>query len=306
VFDSVRAGSAPPFTPGPGDDAIDPIYPEIRRAEGVQIITGAGPNGENVLDLQAASGDDYQTAGIQVFGHAGVGGWDASQGRVRFVQKWTSTVFNDMAFAPLWYLTGTDDYSGGFAVVGLGINNNGSNGTGPWEFDASVNDDDFFAALAFLRATYVDTWVNVEIGWICGSPGRLRCKINGVVIFDIVDQDIHFAGGTTADSFTIGFAGLMGPITNIVLENIFESTPAPPLPPVPLAVKTSAAPIPCIPSVQTNNGGRGKSGCNIGGSGWTPLFSGAPGTVPMHADPTPGELLNGKTFDAWVELDVQS
>jgi hypothetical protein len=80
----------------------------------------------------------------------------------------------------------------------------------------------------------------------------------------------------------------------------------PPLRPVPLAVKTSAAPIPCIPSVQTNNGGRGKSGCNIGGTGWTPLFSGAPGTVPMHADPTPGELLNGKIFDAWVELDVQS
>jgi hypothetical protein len=76
--------------------------------------------------------------------------------------------------------------------------------------------------------------------------------------------------------------------------------------PVPIA--PPRAPIePCTPDSQIGNGGKGKAGCNNGGVGWTRSYTGTPGTVPVHADPTNGEALTGKTaIDVWVELDVVS
>ena len=52
-----------PYSPGTlyyqntawgGGDPIDPIYPEIASSESVTVLTGGGPNGENVLDFNPA------------------------------------------------------------------------------------------------------------------------------------------------------------------------------------------------------------------------------------------------------------
>jgi hypothetical protein len=110
--------------------------------------------------------------------------------------------------------------------------------------------------------------------------------------------------------FAIGDRMVYGVIGNpflVVLSHSFSPAVVPTrsVPPVPLSVAPSAATIPCAPVVQLQNGGRGKTGCNVGGFGWTPSFAGAPGAVPAHPDPISGELLEGKMFDLWVEVDVQ-
>jgi hypothetical protein len=100
-----------------------------------------------------------------------------------------------------------------------------------------------------------------------------------------------------------------GAIDNInVVYPCITTPPAPPLPPTPAPAVAvpSAAPIACNPTVQLQNGGRGKFGCNIGGVGWSPTFTSSPGSVPVHPDPVAGELLSGKDCDAWVEVDVQT
>lgn len=57
-----------------------------------------------------------------------------------------------------------------------------------------------------------------------------------------------------------------------------------------------------------SNGGKGASGCNVGGVGSTPLYdtAGGVGTVPIHPDPIDGEDLTGKIeVDFWVEIRHQ-
>jgi hypothetical protein len=75
----------------------------------------------------------------------------------------------------------------------------------------------------------------------------------------------------------------------------------------PLPVPTPTAPLtPCPPQAQTDNGGKGKAGCNTGGIGATPSYSGPWGAVPDHPDPVQGETLTGKNgigVEAWIEIN---
>ena len=73
---------------------------------------------------------------------------------------------------------------------------------------------------------------------------------------------------------------------------------------------TSGRPIapwtPCTPETQVNNGGKGKYGCNTGGTDWVSSYTGPYGNVPQHADPVDGETLDGKAaIDIWMEINHQ-
>lgn len=100
--------------------------------------------------------------------------------------------------------------------------------------------------------------------------------------------------------------------TNGVFEGIFLTynnftyiSPVPFVLPAPVPVPVAPAPIvPCTPQSATGNGGKGKAGCNTGGTGWTSVYADGPvADIPSHPDPTNGESLFGKReIDIWIEL----
>jgi hypothetical protein len=135
------------------------------------------------------------------------------------------------------------------------------------------------------------------------ADGWITVVVNGVTVASITNTTLWY-GVNTPNGW--GYIFILPHFSFGSFRVYKEGTPAPPLPPVPLSVPPSAATIPCAPVVQLQNGGRGKTGCNVGGFGWTPSFAGSPGAVPAHPDPISGELLEGKMFDLWVEVDVQS
>lgn len=61
--------------------------------------------------------------------------------------------------------------------------------------------------------------------------------------------------------------------------------------------------IKCTPITIRSSPAR-NAGCNNGGTGWTPSYSGVSGTVPVGANPIDGETLTGKqAVNMWVELE---
>jgi hypothetical protein len=81
-------------------------------------------------------------------------------------------------------------------------------------------------------------------------------------------SDAGAAGGYGVSSFGAGPAGAPGAYSAYVgLTRTVTLAPAPPPRPAPIA--TTAAPtIDCAPQAQVGNGGKGKAGCNTGGTGW--------------------------------------
>lgn len=71
---------------------------------------------------------------------------------------------------------------------------------------------------------------------------------------------------------------------------------APPSPPaLPLIPKTPTTIVTSPPR---------SAGCNLGGVGWSPLYTGPSGVVPIGADPEDGELLTGKRIvRIWAEVN---
>lgn len=66
----------------------------------------------------------------------------------------------------------------------------------------------------------------------------------------------------------------------------------------------NTSPVPCT-SEQTaseGSGGRGANGCNPGGTGWTPSYTGPVGSVPAHDDPATGDLIGDGLASLWVEV----
>lgn len=97
----------------------------------------------------------------------------------------------------------------------------------------------------------------------------------------------------------LGYFGLPGEVETWRITDAAASvTPAPPPVTTPLGPQT-----PCLPQTTVNNGGKGKSGCNTGGQGFTLPVISAYGTVPVHADVTDGETLKDKPqVDLWFDL----
>ncbi len=95
--------------------------------------------------------------------------------------------------------------------------------------------------------------------------------------------------------FSVGFPA------RVAMTMAFVAT----LAPVPLP--TPPAPqINCTPQSNVGNGGKGAAGCNTGGVGFVPSYTGPWGDVPDHDDPDEGETLTGKDgrgVEAWIELN---
>lgn len=86
------------------------------------------------------------------------------------------------------------------------------------------------------------------------------------------------------------------PDSGAVYTDLAIMTPFPPVPTRP----PQAPQAPCDPEQTSGLGG--KTGCNLGGVGWTSLYDGPYGDVPSHPDPVDGEALTDKpALDIWTE-----
>lgn len=292
-----------------GSDAVDALYPTVRHTEGATIRTAIGPHGENAFDWNGTYGD-YQGVGLGISKFGPLSGlFNAQRGKVSFLQYWSTLAFDTNTNAPLFWLNVNTTDPNSFNAQPFQIEFRLT--AGVWRLvvtfwrwsQATLNT----SSAPITRSTYENTWVNVEIGWSCGTPsggafgfnGSFYVKLNGVVVFTESGHDFYLETDPSipnyAKSIAFGYAGLMGPLTNIVLDTIDVVFDPPPKGPQ----------TPCDPVSQVGNGGKGASGCNTGGVGWVSQYSGPYGTVPDHADPADGETLTGKEhagIEVWAEL----
>jgi hypothetical protein len=91
-----------------------------------------------------------------------------------------------------------------------------------------------------------------------------------------------------------------------LLRIAYGTPPSPPPTPNPVPNPTPPAPqTPCSPQTQTTNGGKGQSGCNTGGVGWTRTYFGPWGRPDDHAEATYGETMDNarnRGVEVWTEL----
>ena len=229
-----------------GTDPVDPVYPEIASSETVTVATGAGPNGENVLDVNPAQ-PDYVLSGLVVGGFGSIvdpaGGpswWDATQGCVSVSYKWTTAAWNQATYNPLLAI-GRSLYTSdlGFELdANILDSGNGDfvlgyqTGTDP---SVAFGDWNTIEAYHFTRTATENQWQNFEVRWKAGTingatvapDGWLRVYWNGTLIYNVTEvallpsTQFNAPGGLANQLRTIwlGYYGIFGPSTNLLLTN---------------------------------------------------------------------------------------
>jgi hypothetical protein len=114
-------------------------------------------------------------------------------------------------------------------------------------------------------------------------------------------QNIRISDGAIVHSFSKATGGTPDWVDSrmVVLRvDIGASTFTPP-PATPPSVPT----VSCKPTTTVLTSPAHSAGCNQGGTGWTPTFTGTSGSVPVGADPVVGETLTGKPgVHVWAEI----
>jgi RHS repeat-associated protein len=226
-----------------GSDPVDPLYPEILSSEAVSVVSSAGPNGENVLDLNPA--EDYVVAGVVLgdFGSvprpSGISLWDASEGCLSAEYKWTTTAWNQSYYNPLLYVL-KGYWDAGFELSADIVEHGES---GRLYLGYQVKEGASFRwkgvdSVTFTRAETENSWQTFAVRWKAGtvsgsnveSDGWLRVFWNGAVVYDltniplILSDSAGVPGGLSnhLDMVWLGYYGLFGPVTNVVLANSSE------------------------------------------------------------------------------------
>jgi hypothetical protein len=213
--------------------ASDPLYPEMKEAEGVTVNTGNGPSGENTLDWSGTYAD-YGVAGVWLHlptvASAGTGITDMGRGKAEIWYKPNATSLDDSQFgAPLLYLrTGT---GGNAPLSWLRLLNYLQSGS---TWTASVGYQETLEGVATWATSYTYTpsagsgeqWV---MEWGIGSgDGWITVTRNGSAVYTLTGLTLADPGAIRAAY--IGFHGLYGETTNFRLYRWSDVEPSVPQP----------------------------------------------------------------------------
>jgi RHS repeat-associated protein len=222
---------------------VDPLYPELASSELVTVVAGAGPTGENVLDVSL--GDrDYVGSGAVLGGfgsnpdpRGGASWWDATQGCLSVSYHFTTEAWNQAIYNPL-LIVGQHLY---YWDVGFTLEAN----IPDWQTTSSQaqiilgygTDTDWIYRDTFqlTRAQTENQWQTFTVRWKAGTisgnsvapDGWIRVYWNGTVIYDVSNIRLllswsQFAPGGRPNQLRtiwLGYYGLFGPTTNLVLTD---------------------------------------------------------------------------------------
>lgn len=211
------------------NDPPDPLYPEMLAAESNDVSTGGGPDGENTL-IRIAGGDA---------GFAGI--WQGIPGPVA-ASPGTSMDPTGFSVSEGWIEIGVKPDAayiaeGGSDAIIVGINPTG--GVGGWayiEWHQSISNEilfggtDFASQFSFSRdfAALAGVWRKFVIAFKQGASGYLN-------LFEgpyggALDSIYSNSGTVTAVAIvgcTMGFAGMLGPVTNFrIYEGVYSTAPS--------------------------------------------------------------------------------
>lgn len=284
---------------GSPNEAPDALYPDVIASERVQVNLGGGPNGENVVDVRVPDTlANREIAGIVVHPPT----WP-------FIGD-TTTTTSDRGTVRHWQYVDAaalGDPTGYWPIVSL------ASGLQALSFPHV----EVAYTLGRLQMTLHNASPDIvytgplTTGWhqFALSWGRDSGVGDGLIQLTIDAEVRHSANWNWEPEHKFravwfGFAGLIGAVGPIYVYNDTTPTGGGPGGGVPGPSPTPTAPwTPCTPQSTVSNGGKGKSGCNTGGVGWISSYAGPYGSVPQHADPIDGELLDGNpTVDVWFDL----
>lgn len=186
-------------------------------------------------------------------------------------------------------------------------------------------DSDYTSASGVVNTTGSMNAIQVIIDLTVSTQATVTVKVNDTTV---ITQTVVYPGGATTPwtgTATLQIAGgtdtvsIVAPadlrVDNVALSVSYTACPSTalrdpattnfcqstfiPTPPAPAPVTN------CTPNSLVSNGGKGAAGCNVGGIGFVPSYTGPYGTVPQHDDPEVGELLTGKEAEGvepWIEL----
>jgi hypothetical protein len=281
----------PPY----GSDSPDPDYPTIASSEDVKVVAGLGPDGQNAADVDG----DYVDSGIafQGFGPLAGGYWDATRG--------CCTVSYKIASA-------TAHLSDPIVMMGQGIPSPG----GPIIIQLEPSGGNLLLRLQVFKqgatsfethevATYSvpfasladDAWHSFRLQWkggtigagdafwwhLVSADGFMQVFLDGTLIYDVQNIKLYLRDADTApnwlNTLTVGYDGLAGAVTALVLLDTLCETTTPP----PTFVNSE-------PCCSTGPSGTGASGIGVTGPilppaspAWLPSCVGG-GTIPTAAD----------------------
>jgi hypothetical protein len=231
-----------------GTDGPDSLYPEIAASETVTVTQGAGPDGENVLDRSPAL-PDYGVSGIVLGGFGAIadgnGGpswWDASEGCVSVTYNWTSDAFDQNVYSPLLVLARDAYYfTAGLELIAERPTNDPNN----WTLNLGYFTDGAgwvtTNSHAFTRPSTENQWHKFEVRWKAGTfdgqnaaaDGWIHVYWNGVLVYNINNVSLLLSEPQGAPNQQpnllrtawLGFYGLFGPTTNLVIADSNSAGP---------------------------------------------------------------------------------
>lgn len=204
-----------------GTGTPDAVYPELRETEGIKVVIGTGPAGENVLDLDASAGEDYvsMNATFDAFGSVSTahssGWWNATEGTFSVDFFPSTTAWDERFFEYIFGGIGLPTFP---ESILLYIDDDG-NANPPSGGILTLQGQTFSGGISGIHlATYTATrassiggialenaWNTITIAWKCGTvtgafasvahDGFLTVTWNGVTVYDVQNTDLVINAG---------------------------------------------------------------------------------------------------------------
>lgn len=244
-------------------DTPDAAHPDVVSTEAVQIVEGAGPSGEDVIDYWQApatsyDADEYSVAGVALaqFGPLEVPDssliedpgflWDADEAAVSFDYKFIDAALTDSSFSVLLILSNSffenrwpmqfylDEWDTDVYRFEL-------------TFDVWNDEPNDLYSRFFTRAELLALdWVNLRIEWKSGTPtgagvsftdvasdGYIRVWLGDEPLFDVQDCSLYWEfywdGFNYGNAIWTGYSGMSGQVANLTLFGESVIAPVPPL-----------------------------------------------------------------------------
>jgi len=199
-----------------GAGTPDSIYPELKETEGIKVVVGTGPAGENVLDLNTVGPETYgsmeatfDAIGAIATAHS-TGWWNATEGHFTIQYFFNTAAWDDQFFEYILFGVGIPTFPDDFLLyIDASTGSNPPVG-GVLTLDArtfsggrhSIFQDSF----SVLRGDTVggiaveNAWQTIEVIWRCGtvtgafasvaSDGFIQVKWNGQSIYNLSGIDL--------------------------------------------------------------------------------------------------------------------